>query len=85
MMNTHRNVVKVTIIRSLRTLIRAKVNARSEEEFKRCFLYVITKEFSGGNREGEIPDPIPNSEVKPLIADGNHARVWESRSPPGFN
>ena len=26
--------------------------------------------FSGGHREGEIPDPIPNSEVKPLIADG---------------
>jgi len=24
----------------------------------------------GGNREREIPDPIPNSEVKPLIADG---------------
>ena len=24
----------------------------------------------GGYREGEIPDPIPNSEVKPFIADG---------------
>jgi hypothetical protein len=24
----------------------------------------------GGIREREIPDPIPNSEVKPLIADG---------------
>ena len=29
------------------------------------------QDFSlGGNREGEIPDPIPNSEVKPFIADG---------------
>ena len=26
--------------------------------------------FSGGDREGDIPDPIPNSEVKPFIADG---------------
>ncbi len=24
----------------------------------------------GGLREGEIPDPIPNSEVKTFIADG---------------
>jgi hypothetical protein len=24
----------------------------------------------GGYREREIPDPIPNSEVKPLVADG---------------
>lgn len=26
--------------------------------------------FLGDYREGEIPDPIPNSEVKPFIADG---------------
>ena len=26
--------------------------------------------FFGGYREGEIPDPIPNSEVKTLVADG---------------
>jgi hypothetical protein len=26
--------------------------------------------FSGDHREGEIPDPIPNSEVKTLVADG---------------
>ena len=25
----------------------------------------------GGNGEGETPDPIPNSAVKPLIADGS--------------
>ena len=32
----------------------------------------------GGNREGEIPDPIPNSEVKPFIADGTaHKSVGE--------
>ena len=32
----------------------------------------------GGIREREIPDPIPNSEVKPLIADGTtHKSVGE--------
>lgn len=32
----------------------------------------------GGIREGEIPDPIPNSEVKPFIADGTaHKSVGE--------
>ena len=32
----------------------------------------------GDNREGEIPDPIPNSEVKPFIADGTaHKSVEE--------
>ncbi len=37
------------------------------------------QEFSlGGNREGEIPEPIPNSEVKPFIADGTaHKSVEE--------
>lgn len=31
----------------------------------------------GGNREGEIPDPIPNSEVKPFIADGTVLKSME--------
>ena len=32
----------------------------------------------GDIREREIPDPIPNSEVKPLIADGTaHKSVGE--------
>ena len=31
------------------------------------FFYQI---LLGGDREGGIPDPIPNSEVKPLVADG---------------
>jgi hypothetical protein len=33
-------------------------------------LYRPTRFSLGGNREGEIPDPIPNSEVKPFFADG---------------
>jgi hypothetical protein len=32
--------------------------------------YHWTRFFLGGNGEGEIPDSIPNSEVKPFIADG---------------
>jgi hypothetical protein len=32
----------------------------------------------GSHREGEIPDPIPNSEVKPFVADGTaHKSVEE--------
>jgi hypothetical protein len=42
-------------------------------------------DFSGDNREGETPLPIPNREVKPFFADGTTtARLWESRSLPGF-
>ena len=43
------------------------------------------KEFSGDNGEGETPDPIPNSEVKPFSADGTaRETVWESRTLPGI-
>ena len=39
---------------------------------------------SGGNIEEAIPDPIPNSEVKLLGANGTaRATVWESRTLPG--
>ena len=33
--------------------------------------------FLGGNREGDTPDPIPNSEVKPLLADGTIHKSME--------
>ncbi len=41
--------------------------------------------FSGGDIKKATPDPISNSEVKLLGADGT-ARVasWESRTLPGF-
>ena len=40
---------------------------------------------SGGDLEEATPDPIPNSEVKLLGADGTaREAVWESRTPPGF-
>ena len=38
----------------------------------------LPKFMLGGYREVEIPDPIPNSEVKRLIADGTaHKSVEE--------
>ena len=46
---------------------------------------VQTTEFLGGYAEGVTPVPIPNTEVKPLRADGTAwVTVWESRSPPGI-
>ena len=38
---------------------------------------VRSKIFAGGTREGAIPDPIPNSEVKPFIADGTIHKSME--------
>ena len=43
-------------------------------------------QFSGGDVEEATPDPIPNSEVKLLGADGTaREAVWESRTSPGFS
>ncbi len=39
----------------------------------------------GGASERATPVPIPNTEVKPLSADGTWVETpWESRSPPDF-
>jgi hypothetical protein len=44
---------------------------------------ISTVRFSGGHGGGAIPDPIPNSEVKPSSANGTAgATLWESRTPP---
>ena len=41
--------------------------------------------FSGGHSEKAIPDPIPNSVVKLLCADGTaRFSLWESRTLPGI-
>ncbi len=45
---------------------------------------VWTPKISGGDIEEATPDPIPNSEVKLLGADGTaRVTVWESRTLPG--
>src|SRR5262249_23220741 len=42
--------------------------------------------FSGDRTERVTPVPIPNTEVKPLRADGTaRATLWETRSLPGLN
>ena len=47
--------------------------------------FEISKEFSGGSVERVTPVPIPNTEVKPLGADGTALEAaWESRKPPGY-
>ena len=46
---------------------------------------IFDPKVSGGDFEEATPDPIPNSEVKLLGADGTaREAVWESRTPPGF-
>ena len=43
----------------------------------------FARKFFGGDVERVPPDPIPNSEVKTLRADGTaRATWWESRTPP---
>ena len=53
------------------------------------YIQLVSENFDlrvfGGNSERVTPVPIPNTEVKPLSADGTAwVTVWESRSPPNF-
>jgi hypothetical protein len=46
---------------------------------RHCFSHL------GDSSEGVTPVPIPNTEVKPLSADGTVRETgWESRSLPGL-
>ena len=50
-----------------------------------CIVVINKLILLGGYRERVTPVPIPNTEVKPLIADGTaRVAVWESRTLPGF-
>ena len=41
---------------------------------------IVAYRFSGGDRGGVTPVPIPNTEVKPSSADGTCSKsYWESR------
>ena len=47
--------------------------------------YIDENDFPGCYRERATPVPIPNTEVKSLIADGTaRVTVWESRTLPGL-
>ena len=73
----------------LRPVIRVARNWRVTDEPNSAVNYLQTEALrmpivSGGYIEKAIPDPIPNSEVKLLGADGTaRATVWESRTLPG--
>jgi hypothetical protein len=41
------------------------------------YRHYVTRFSPGGHREREIPDPIPNSEVKPFFADGTILKSME--------
>ena len=46
---------------------------------------LCAEQFLCGYAERATPVPIPNTEVKPLRADGTAlVTVWESRSPQGI-
>ena len=54
-------------------------------EISDCQILRSQNRFSGGCVERATPVPIPNTEVKPLGADGTaRATAWESRKPPGL-
>ena len=53
--------------------------------FKALTYRRVLSKFSGGSVERVTPVPIPNTEVKPLGADGTALEAaWESRKPPGL-
>ena len=48
------------------------------EKWKNKTKASIHKQFAGDNSKSEPPDPFPNSEVKPLCADGSVGLpMWE--------
>ena len=49
-------------------------------------LRFVRRKFPGGHRSRVTPVPIPNTEVKPVSADGTACvSAWESRSLPGVS
>ena len=60
------------------------IGTKTPVRIKRANREGLSKLF-GGNVGRVIPDPIPNSVVKPSRADGTAwETVWESRTPPGL-
>ena len=45
----------------------------------------LKNRFAGVYSDGATPDPIPNSEVKPVSGDGSAVvTLWESSTMPAF-
>ena len=60
-----------------------------EENFRESYFFIdlcykrAICGYVGANREGGTPVSIPNTEVKPFIADGTaRFALWESRTVP---
>ena len=70
-------------------LLKERPETRIEVNFSLCSFQGVSRkvdnliENSGGNGERVPPVPIPNTEVKPLSADGTWLETArESRTPP---
>lgn len=60
-----------------------RISSWSCPRFKLSIVFLILN--PGNHDEGETPVPIPNTEAKPLGADGTaRGAEWESRMLPGF-
>ena len=70
-------------------LLKRRIDTQIEVNFSLCSFQGVSRkvdnliENSGGNGERVPPVPIPNTEVKPLSADGTWLETArESRTPP---
>src|SRR6187200_881857 len=62
------------------------LNCQRLQEMPGTELHSVPAQVSGDRTERVTPVPIPNTEVKPLWADGTaRATAWETRSLPGLN
>jgi hypothetical protein len=63
--------------------VRARYGMLEEHSKPLRGLVFVDKQILGGDSNGDTPVPIPNTEVKPVRADGTWGETpWESRSPP---
>src|SRR6186713_1383783 len=61
------------------------LNCQRLQEMPGTELHSVPAQVSGDRTERVTPVPIPNTEVKPLRADGTaRATLWETRSLPGL-
>ena len=58
---------------------------RTSQDFVTLCLPSGERQIFGGYSDRVTPDPISNSEVKPVCADGTaRETVWESRTSPDY-
>src|SRR3546814_12244962 len=63
--------------------VRARYGMLEEHSKSLRGLVSFDNQILCGDSNGDTPVPIPNTEVKPVCADGTWGETpWESRSPP---